>query len=99
MIEPLKHQSLLPTEKGIYEEIGIVIDKAQIIAEGIYENWSPDMMKQLPCWKINPGDKVFFDSWLAAKYPTGIDDEFIWLVPFKDIRAVEKKYGENTIPE
>lgn len=41
-------------------------------------------------FSIQPSDKVWFDAWLAAKYPTGKDDEFFWLVRMDDIRAVEK---------
>ena len=43
--------------------------------------------------KIEPvfeiGDKVYFDSWLAAKYPTGEGDKYFWLVKWEDVRAVE----------
>ena len=73
LIEPLVHQTYLPTEKGTFEEVGTVIETA----EGIIG--------------IEKGTKVFFDSWLSSKYPTGKDDEFFYLVPFKDIRAIEKK--------
>jgi hypothetical protein len=34
------------------------------------------------------GDKVYFDSWLAAKYPAG-PDKFYWLVKWEDVRAIE----------
>lgn len=38
---------------------------------------------------IKPGEIVYFDSWLAAKY-TDKDDKEFWLIPFENIRAVEK---------
>jgi hypothetical protein len=74
LIEPLKHQTYLPTEKGTYEEVGIVLKRPW------YKFWYP-----------NEGDKVYYDSWLATKHPIGEDDSYFWLVPFKDIHAVEKK--------
>lgn len=37
------------------------------------------------------GDRVYFDSWLAAKYPVqGERDKFYWLVQYENIRAYEK---------
>lgn len=45
------------------------------------------------------GDKVWFDSWLAGKYPTGKGEEYFWLVRAEDIRAIEKADVQNKIPE
>ena len=39
---------------------------------------------------IHVGDMVYFDSWLASKYPTGEGDKTFWLVNYEDIRAVQK---------
>lgn len=36
---------------------------------------------------IKVGDKVFFDSWLAAKYPQENGEGDYWLVKWDDIRA------------
>ena len=44
---------------------------------------------------VKKNDKVYFDSWLAAKFPTGKGNEYFWLVRWEDIRAVEK--NENPI--
>ncbi len=82
LIKPLEHKSLLPTEKGQYDEIGEVVGFAT----------------ELTISPLEIGDRVFYDGWLAAKYPTGESDEFFWLVPFKDVRAIQK-HGTNTIPE
>ncbi len=39
---------------------------------------------------IKTGDKVYFDSWMAAKFPKeGTTDEYYWLVKHEDIRAIE----------
>jgi co-chaperonin GroES (HSP10) len=48
------------------------------------------------------GDTVFFDSWLAAKFPkpdAEDDDDYYWLVRWQDIRAIEKPNVQNEIPE
>ena len=37
---------------------------------------------------IKIGSKVYFDSWLIGKYPTGEGKEF-WLIKHEDIRAIE----------
>jgi hypothetical protein len=36
----------------------------------------------------NIGSKVYFDSWLAAKYPKN-ETEWYWLVKWEDVRAME----------
>lgn len=40
---------------------------------------------------VQIGDKIYFDSWLCAKFPKpeGAADEFMWLVKWEDVRAVE----------
>jgi predicted NUDIX family NTP pyrophosphohydrolase len=36
------------------------------------------------------GKKVYFDSWLAKKYPvTGKTDEYVWFVKYEDLVAHE----------
>lgn len=37
---------------------------------------------------IKPGDKVYFDSWMVAKFPKE-NDTFHWLVPYENIKAYE----------
>lgn len=37
--------------------------------------------------KVSPGDKVYFDAWLAAKYPKS-PTEYYWLVKWEDVRAI-----------
>lgn len=93
LIEPLKHEGFIATQRETYEEIGTVIEKAEhlmgfvtVEGEAIYK-------------RLKPGDKVYFDSWLAAKYPKegGKTDEFYWLVKYEDVRAVE--YVEPPVSE
>ena len=86
LIKPLEHKTFLPTDKGMYEEVGIILKL-------------PEVSKELePYMDLEIGDKVYFDSWLASKYPTGNGDEKFWLVPYKDVRAIEKQNG-NTVSE
>jgi hypothetical protein len=69
LIEPLKSDSFIASEKDIYEEIGIVVNSGD---SGLFI-----------------GSRVYFDSYLAAKYPTGDGKTFFWLVRYEDIRATE----------
>lgn len=64
------------SERTTYDEVGVVLDMGeQILLEGT----APKV-----------GDKVFFDSWLAAKFPKGGgSDEYYWLVPYDSIKAYE----------
>ena len=90
LIKPKVHRTLLPTgERDVYEEIGIVIGVPGEI-EGTIE--FPVLGDEIP----EIGDEVYFDKWLSAKFPTGEGDEFFWLVPFKDVRAI-KRHEENKI--
>ena len=73
-------------DKTTYEEIGIVVEVGKALPYDSQGN----------VYFINKGDKVFFDSWLAARYPTGNGEDFLWLVKWEDIRAVE--YADK-IPE
>lgn len=77
LIEPLKHESFVSSDRQTYEEVGVVLET-------------------FPQSPAKRGDKVFFDSWLAAKYPTGKGDEYFWLVRSEDIRAIEQ--DENRTP-
>jgi len=75
LIEPVKHETFVSSQRETFEEIGVVL-----------ANSSPD---QAPV-----GTRVYFDAWLAAKYPNG-EDGFYWLVKYDDIRAIDNE----TVPE
>lgn len=77
VIEPVVHNSFIATQKEAYDEIGVVVAVPEIF----------DEIAASECPKI--GQKVFFDSWLASKYPTGVGDNYFWLVRYDDIRAIE----------
>lgn len=76
LIEPITHEGFIASQRDTYEEIGIV--RAVAIE-------FPD------AFTVKVGDKVYFDAWLAAKYPKadGSDGEFYWLVKWEDVRAIE----------
>ena len=81
LIEPLKHQTYLPSEKGTFEEVGIVLKRPW------YKFWYP-----------KAGNRVWFDSWLASKHPTGEGDNFFWLVKYADIKATQRN-GKDEVSE
>lgn len=80
----------MASQKETYEEVGIVVDVDSLLRG--YKEGS-NIHLGLP---VNKGDKVYFDSWLAAKYPKN-EGEFFWLVKYEDVRAIE--YAENTLPK
>ena len=73
LIEPLKYESFMASEREVYEEIGIVM-----AADWVHDHPMP----------VKIGDKIFFDSWLAAKYPKE-GGGYYWLVKWLDVRAIE----------
>lgn len=83
IIEPVAHEEFMASERNTYEEVGVVV----AYAKGINTVSSGGLLSRV----ISVGDKVYFDSWLAAKYPKtgGKADEFYWLVKWEDVRAVE----------
>jgi len=72
LIDPIKHEGFIATQSDTYEEVGIVKEIAKEISLSS---------------ELQVGDKVYFDSWLAAKFPNGKD--FYWMVKWEDIRAIE----------
>lgn len=89
LIEPIPHKTFLESEdgKGIYEEIGIVVKIGNI----------PSLKKEYALLKA--GDKVYFDAWEGAKYPTGEEGKFFWLVKWSDVKAIENKNEEHEVSE
>lgn len=77
LIEPVKHESFIASQSDTYQEIGVVVAVA-VSAKDASNTTRP----------LQAGDKVYFDSWLAAKYPKEGGD-FYWLVKWEDVRAIE----------
>lgn len=80
LIEPITYEGFMLTDKETYQEIGTVV--AVPASFGFFDK---------PPAKV--GDKVYFDAWLAAKFPSDEKDKPYWLVKWDDIRAVE--YAES----
>lgn len=92
LIEPLVHEQFIATSQETYQEIGVVIDyDPDFDDDGVV--WTGTGVTQPPKL-INKGDKVYFDGWLAAKFPNG-EDSFLWLVKWEDVRAV----SHEEVPE
>lgn len=85
LIEPVVHEEFIASQTGSYQEIGTVIS----VDEKVPWIVEFDLI----------GKKIYFDSWLAAKYPkpNGKDGDFYWLVKYEDVRAVE--HGEPQVSE
>ncbi len=81
LIEPLKHETFIASQRDTFEEVGIVLAVPELFEE----------IALAECPKV--GDKVFFDSWKASKYPKldGENGDYFWLVEILDIRAIETK--------
>lgn len=84
LIEPVAHETFMASQKETFEEIGVVL--AVAMPEIGLNN--DRINAGIPVNTAKVGDKVYFDSWLAAKYPKN-DTEYYWLVKWEDIRAVE----------
>jgi co-chaperonin GroES (HSP10) len=85
VIEPIKYDDFMATAKETYSEIGVVTATPP--------EWDALMVKN-----VEAGDKVYFDSWMAAKFPKeGERDAYYWLVKWEDVRAVE--YAKQEVSE
>ncbi len=80
LIEPIKHESFMFSERTTYDEVGVVIEADPAIGHD----------SNGPLYPLEAGCKVFFDSWLASKFPKGEGSEdYWWLVPYESIKAYE----------
>lgn len=89
VIEPVSHETFMASSQETYQEVGVVVSVSrnlQWVEKG-----------EVVSTPVNVGDKVFFDSWLATKYPGDTPDSFVWLVNWENVRAVQ--HAEPQIPE
>lgn len=79
IVEPVVHDGFIASQNDKFEEIGTIV--------------AIDTMTYDFGERVKIGDRVYFDSWLAVKYPNpgGRADDFLWLVKWDDVRAIEKK--------
>lgn len=85
LIKPLVHESFTVTQNETYQEIGEVI----AIDPLLELDWKP-VVSGHPYHRPRVGDKVYFDAWLAAKFPSDDPENPYWLVKYEDIRAYAK---------
>lgn len=72
-IEPIKTDSFVQEQTDKFKEIGTVIKAGDSAKAALYQ----------------PGMKVYFDSWLAKKFPSSIRGEFYWFLHVDDVVAYE----------
>jgi len=78
MIQPLETNTFMASDRTTYQEVGVVVDEDPTIRGGLGEEGS--MIGKL----------VYFDSWLAKKFPVkGKTNEFVWFVKYEDVVAYE----------
>lgn len=74
LIKPLTHDSFMQSQRETYEEVGTILAIDEFLT-------TPQ--------PLSLGDKVYFDSWLAAKFPSDDPENPYWMVKYEDIRAIE----------
>ncbi len=93
LIEPITQEFFIATDNTTYQEIGVVI----AISDDLYSSVITNSSGGVTVGDFSPvkvGDKVYFDSWLAAKFPKN-RDEFYWLIQWGDVRAIEHAEPET----
>ena len=75
----MEHETFVATQNDVFEEIGEVL--------AVPVEWSTGTT--LDAGPVKTGDKVYFDSWLAAKYPSEEEGKHYWLVKWEHIRAIK----------
>lgn len=85
LIKPVEHTTFIATQSETYEEIGEVLEfDININGIQVYDGGTTPQRG-----KVEIGDMIYFDAWLAAKFPGEKDGEYYWLVKWDDVRAVD----------
>lgn len=92
LIEPLKQDSFIAPTRETYQEIGTILALSEELTHD-YVTTNTGNFK--PVLKV--GDKVYFDAWLAKKYPRTDIDDFYWLVRYEDLVAYEEQVPEKLV--
>ncbi|MDE2015907.1 MAG: hypothetical protein KGI72_05290 [Patescibacteria group bacterium] len=84
LIQPLEAQSFLSSSVEQYEQVGVVL-ALPTVSTRLMEGREESSL-------VEVGDRVYFDAWLAGKYPNpeGGEGAFYWLVNYDDLKAIEK---------
>ena len=92
IIEPIVNKEFVITSDDKYQEIGTVVavEEGMDTPQLAYLDTNGGSIVTSPI--VKKGDKVYFDAWLAKKYPKagGKQDEFLWLVKWEHISAIER---------
>lgn len=90
LIEPIAHDSFIATQKETYQEIGVVVAVAKDLEQYKLPSQTagPSGGGAYFVGPVTNGDRVYFDAWLAAKFPRE-NGEYYWLVKWEDVRAIE----------
>lgn len=88
LIEPVKHESFMASQKETYQEAGTVIDLDEDYI-GMHKGGGKTLIER--------GDTVFFDAWLGKKYPRPNEEGFYWLIRISDIVAYERQVPEQHV--
>lgn len=102
LIQPLvMKRGIALTSKEIFEEVGIVVDfdanltEPQTILSNMGSTQTP---MEVNVSFLQKGYKVYFDAWMAARYPNpDKPEEYFWLVKYEDIRAVDPEHVEQSL--
>ena len=85
LIKPVAHESFIASQSETYEEIGEVLATPKEWLDRGTASFEQDPVKV--------GDLVYFDAWLAAKFPGETQGEHYWLIKWEHVRAVEHAEG------
>lgn len=83
LIKPVAHETFIASQSETYEEIGEVL----AMDENINDVFSGTAINLGAMVRV--GDKVYFDAWLAAKFPGEKEGEHYWLIKWEHVRAIE----------
>jgi len=85
LIRPVAHETFIASQSETYEEIGEVLAMDDDI-----NDYSTSLSAGT---SVRVGDRVYFDAWLAAKFPGEKDGEHYWLIRWEHVRAIDHAEG------
>jgi len=93
LVEPIENKGFIATPQDTYEEKGVVLALSQEYEDCDTTTHTVTMVGgggfiSTPL-KIKEGDIVYFDSWMAAKFPDS-EGKIRFLVQEEHVRAIER---------